>query len=82
MKNNTLFAFNAEANKKRVNNNTLFIYDAEANYEGSVEHLRFFHDNLLVFTESFGHFVPQYIQFLVDFHDPYIKLLSVKSTIQ
>ena len=31
MKNNTLFVFNAEANKKRVNNNTLFVYDAEAN---------------------------------------------------
>ena len=33
MKNNTLFVFNAEANKnkKRVNNNTLFVFDAEAN---------------------------------------------------
>ena len=31
MKNNILFVFNAEANKKRVNNNTLFVFDAEAN---------------------------------------------------
>ena len=35
MKNNTLFVFNAEANKKRVNNNTLFVYDAEANMKNA-----------------------------------------------